>query len=169
MAKTYTGVFARTLTTADFDTTAYDGIAIVANVPVSLSYRVLPGNEIAFGAGSNSLNGVRTAKVMQIAPKDGAATPNAVPCSFRLIYQDPNKVRATVIRDDLTTNVSGAVTTANQFNYLPETPKMRVGAYSYLTIQLTPLATSSGNTFSAANTVIQLPVTNYTTVNASGN
>lgn len=169
MAKKYTGIYARTLTMADFDTTAYDGIAIVDGVPVTLSYRVLPGNEMAFGSGSNSLGGVRTAKVFQIAPKDGAQTPNAVPCSFRLIYQDANKVRATVIREDLTSNVSGAVTTANQFNYIPETAGMRVGAYSYLTIQLTPLATSSGNSFSAANTTIQMPVTNYTLVNSSGN
>ena len=169
MAKKYTGIYARTLTMADFDTTAYNGIAIVENVPVTLSYRVLPGNEMAFGSGSNSLGGVRTAKVFQIAPKDGAQTPNAVSCSFRLIYQDANKVRATVIREDLTQNVSGAVTTANQFNYIPETAGMRVGAYSYLTIQLTPFATSSGNSFSAANSVIQMPVTNYTLINASGN
>ena len=169
MAKKYTGIYARTLTMADFDTTAYDGIKAIAGVPVTLSYRVLPGNEMAFGSGSNSLGGVRTAKVFQILPKDGEATPGTITCSFRLIYQDANKVRATVIREDLTENVSGAVTTSNQFNYIPETAGMRVGAYSYLTIQLTPLATAAGTEFSAANTAIQMPVTNYTLVNSSGN
>lgn len=166
MAKTYTGIFADTYTIGDFDSSAYDGIAVVKDVPVTLNYRVLPGNEIAFGSGSNSLNGVRTAKIMQIAPKDEAGT--AVACKYRLVYQDPNKVRATVIRSDLTANVAGSVGTPNQSNYLPETANMRVGAYSYLTIQLYPLATSAGHTFSATNTVIQIPHTNYTLVNATG-
>ena len=42
---------------------------------------------------------------------------------------------------------------------------MRVGAYSYLVIQFTPLA--SGTTFNAASS-IQLPCTFYTLANASG-
>ncbi len=169
MTKKYTGIYAKTLTTSDFDTTAYDGIAVVAGVPVTLSYRVLPGNEMAFGSGSNSLGGVRTAKVFQLAPKDAEVSPSAIACSFRLIYQDANKVRATVIREDLTANVLGAVTSANQFNYMPETAGMKVGAYSYLTIQFTPLAGAGTVEFSAANTTIQMPVTNYTLVNSSGN
>ena len=168
MAKKYTGIYSTTLTTSDFDTTAYDGIAVVAGVPVTLSYRVLPGNETAFGSGSNSLGGVRTAKVFQLAPKNNAATPGAVACRFRLIYQDANKVRATVIREDLTSNVLGDVTLANQFNYMPETAGMKVGAYSYLTIQFTPLAGDGTTAFSKANSVIQMPITNYTLVNSSG-
>ena len=169
MAKKYTGIYAKTLTMADFDTTGFDGLAVVKDVPVTLTYRVLPGNEMAFGSGSNSLGGVRTAKVFQILPKDAEVTPGTIACSFRLIYQDANKVRATVIREDLTANVAGAVTTANQFNYIPETAGMKVGAYSYLTIQLTPLAGAGTVEFSAANTTIQMPVTNYTLVNSSGN
>lgn len=168
MAKTYTGVYADTLTIDQFDDSAYDGIAIIKDVPVSLSYRVLPGNEVAFGAGTNSLNGVRTAYVMQIKPMDSANTPAAVPCKYRLVYEDPNKVRATVVRQALTANVSGDPTSENQFNYLPETTNMRVPAYSYLTIQLTPLATAAGKTFVTANSTIQLPVTTYTLINATG-
>ena len=168
MAKSYTGIFARTLTISDFNDDAFDGISIIANVPVELTYQVLPGNELAFGAGSQSLGGVRTARVFQIAPFDNQATAVAVPCKFRLIYADSNRVRQTVIREDQTTNVASLVQTGTQASFLPETTGMRVGAYSYLVIQLSPNATSPGNAFSTANTTIQIPVTNYTLATASG-
>lgn len=74
-------------------------------------------------------------------------------------------MRTTVIREDLTENVSGLVSQPTQASYLPETTGMRVGAYSYLVIQFTPLA--SGTTFSATSQ-IQLPCTFYTLANASG-
>ena len=75
MAKKYTGIYARTLTMADFDTTGFDGLAVVKMFPVTLTYRVLPGNEMAFGSGSNSLGGVRTAKVFQILPQRRRSQP----------------------------------------------------------------------------------------------
>lgn len=168
MAKSYTGIFARTLTTSDFNDVAYDGISIIAGVPVELTYQVLPGNEIAFGAGTQSLGGVRTARVFQIAPFDEQQTPAAVPCKFRLIYADANRVRQTVIREDQTTNVATLVQTGTQASFLPETTGMRVGAYSYLVIQLTPNATSANHAFESNNTVIQIPITNYSLATASG-
>ena len=75
------------------------------------------------------------------------------------------RVRTTVIREDLTSNVNAPTSAPSQASYLPETTGMRVGAYSYLVIQLTPLA--SGTTFNAAS-VVQIPCTFYTLANASG-
>ena len=69
------------------------------------------------------------------------------------------------MREDLTENVAGQVDQPTQASYLPETTGMRVGAYSSLVIQFTPLV--SGTTFNA-NSPIQLPCTFYTLANASG-
>lgn len=101
--------------------------------------------------------------MFQIKPLDAGSSD--VECRFRLIYSDANRVRTTVIREDLTSNVNGSTATPTQASYLPETTGMRVGAYSYLVIQLTPLA--SGTTFNAAS-VVQIPCTFYTLANASG-
>lgn len=163
---TLTGIFTKTLNISDFDTSGYDGVAITAGVPVFLYYQVLPGNGVAFGAGSNSYNGVRTAQNIQIKPVDESST--AVPSKVRLIYMDPNKVRQTVIKEVNSDYISGDPTTANQFNFLPETANMQVGAFCYLAIQITPNATSSGHTFSAENSVISVPATFRTYANASG-
>lgn len=161
--KVYTGIFAKTLIKSDMNSTGFDGLAITAGVPVELTYQVLPSNEVAFGSGSNSLGGVRTARVFQLDPQNAAG--EHVNCRFRLIYSDANRVRTTVVREDLTENVAGAVNAPTQASYLPETTGMRVGAYSYLVIQFTPLA--SGTTFNK-DSPIQLPCTFYTLANASG-
>lgn len=161
--KVYTGIFAKTLLKSDFNSTGFDGLAITAGVPVELTYQVLPSNEVAFGSGSNSLGGVRTARVFQLDPQNAAN--QSVNCRFRLIYSDANRVRTTVIREDVTSNVSGSPSTPTQASYLPETTGMRVGAYSFLVIQFTPLA--SGTTFSATSP-IEVPTTFYTLANASG-
>lgn len=161
--KVYTGIFAKTLIKSDMNSTGFDNLAITAGVPVELTYQVLPSNEVAFGSGSNSLGGVRTARVFQLDPQNAAG--EHVNCRFRLIYSDANRVRTTVVREDLTENVAGAVNEPTQASYLPETTGMRVGAYSYLVIQFTPLA--SGTTFNAKSP-IQLPCTFYTLANASG-
>lgn len=84
--KVYTGIFAKTLIKSDFTSTGFDNLAITAGVPVELTYQVLPSNEVAFGSGSNSLGGVRTARVFQIKPIDAASAD--VECRFRLIYSD---------------------------------------------------------------------------------
>lgn len=162
--KVYTGIFAKTLLKSDFNSTGFDGLAITAGVPVELTYQVLPSNEVAFGSGSNSLGGVRTARVFQLNPQDAGG--NDVNCRFRLIYSDANRVRTTVIREDVTSNVNGATNTPTQASYLPETTGMRVGAYSFLVIQFTPLATVQ-STF-AATSPIEVPTTFYTLANASG-
>lgn len=161
--KVYTGIFAKTLIKSDMNSIGFDNLAITAGVPVELTYQVLPSNEVAFGSGSNSLGGVRTARVFQLNPQN--AEGQSVNCRFRLIYSDANRVRTTVVREDLTENVSAAVSAPTQASYLPETTGMRVGAYSYLVIQFTPLA--SGSTFNPASS-IQLPCTFYTLANASG-
>lgn len=161
--KVYTGIFAKTLIKSDMNSAGFDGLAITAGVPVELTYQVLPSNEVAFGSGSNSLGGVRTARVFQLDPQNAAG--DSVNCRFRLIYSDANRVRTTVVREDLTENVKGAVGNPTQASYLPETTGMRVGAYSYLVIQFTPLA--SGTTFNK-DSPIQLPCTFYTLANASG-
>lgn len=161
--KVYTGIFAKTLIKSDMNSIGFDDLAITAGVPVELTYQVLPSNEVAFGSGSNSLGGVRTARVFQLDPQN--ADGQSVNCRFRLIYSDANRVRTTVVREDLTENVKGAVANPTQASYLPETTGMRVGAYSYLVIQFTPL--ESGTTFNK-NSPIQLPCTFYTLANASG-
>lgn len=166
MAK-YTGIYAKTMIKGDFNLDGFDGQAININVPVTMQYQVLPGQEVAFGAGSTSLNGVRSARVMQINPMNSANT--AVPCMYRLIYADSNKVRQTVVREELTELVEASPSAApNQSSYLPETA-MRVGAYAFLIIQLTPLVTDSANTFSAENSSVVIPTTVYTLASASGN
>lgn len=76
-----------------------------------------------------------------------------------------DRVRTTVIREDVTSNVNGATSSPTQASYLPETTGMRVGAYSFLVIQFTPLA--SGTTFNA-NSPMEVPTTFYTLANASG-
>ncbi len=161
--KVYTGIFAKTLIKSDMNSTGFDNLAITAGVPVELTYQVLPSNEVAFGSGSNSLGGVRTARVFQLKPLNAAG--DDVNCRFRLIYSDANRVRTTVVREDLTENVAGAVSAPTQASFLPETTGMRVGAYSYLVIQFTPL--ESDTTFNAESQ-IQLPCTFYTLANASG-
>jgi hypothetical protein len=166
--KTYTGIFAKTLTMADFNTAGYNGQGITEGVPVEITYQVLPANEVAFGSGSNSLGGVRTARVFQLNPKNNASSSAAVQCKFRLIYSDANRVRQTVVREDLTENVATFTGTGTQASFLPETTGMRVGAYAFLVIQFTPITTDSTNKFSAANTEVQVPCTFYTLANASG-
>lgn len=111
----------------------------------------------------HSLGGVRTARVFQLDPQNAAG--DSVNCRFRLIYSDANRVRTTVIREDVTSNVNGSTNTPTQASYLPETTGMRVGAYSYLVIQFVPLA--SGTTFNA-NSPMEIPTTFYTLANASG-
>lgn len=112
---------------------------------------------------ADSLGGVRTARVFQLDPQNAAG--DSVNCRFRLIYSDANRVRTTVIREDVTSNVNGSTSAPTQASYLPETTGMRVGAYSYLVIQFVPLA--SGTTFNA-NSPMEIPTTFYTLANASG-
>lgn len=170
MAK-FTGIYSDTLLADSFDDAQFDGIAIQKGVPVRMYYRVLPGQEIAFGSGSTSLGGVRSAKIMTLRPKDSA---NAVIAgTYRLMYVDANKVRTTVLKQDVLTNVEklpGEFTSDVQAQsaYLPETVGMTVGAYAYLCIEFTPSATVSGQTFSTANSEMQIPITVYTLANASG-
>ena len=161
--KVYTGIFAKTLLKSDLNSTGFDGLAITTGVPVELTYQVLPSNEVAFGSGSNSLGGVRTARVFQLDPQDESG--KSVNCRFRLIYSDANRVRTTVIREDVTSNVNGSTSTPTQASYLPETTGMRVGAYSYLVIQFVPRA--NGTTFNATSPM-EIPTTFYTLANASG-
>jgi len=173
MANNYTGIYAKTLTIADFDTTKYDSLSIVAGVPVTLTYRVLPGQQIAFGNGSSSLNGVRTAKLFQLKPMDEQGTPVYIPCTYSLEYTDANQVRTTVLKQSLTDDVATAPTAYTsdvqaQNAYLPEVSGLQVGAYAYLRITLTPLASSAGHTFKAANSNVIIPITVYTLANASG-
>ena len=108
MAKKYTGIYAKTLTTSDFDTTAYDGIGLLLPVFQSLFPIVFsPGNEMAFGSGSNSLGGVRLQRCFSLLRKmlkSARARLHAVSDSF---IRMQTKVRATVIREDLTANVLG--------------------------------------------------------------
>lgn len=101
--------------------------------------------------------------MFQLDPQDAAG--QSVNCRFRLIYSDANRVRTTVIREDVTSNVNGSTSTPTQASYLPETTGMRVGAYSYLVIQFVPLA--NGTTFNAASPM-EIPTTFYTLANASG-
>ena len=81
---------------------------------------------------------------------------------------EPNRVSKTVIKEGNSDCFSCAPTTGNQFNFVPETANMQVGAFCYLAIQITPNATSTGHTFSAANSVISVPATFRTYANASG-
>ena len=166
----YTGIYADTLLPAHFDNAQFDGIKIQAGVPVRMYYRVLPGQEIAFGSGSSSLGGVRTAKLMQLNPKD--SNDAAVAGTYRLMYVDANKVRTTVLKQDVISNVATAPTAYTsdvqaQSAYLPETVGMTVGAYAYLCIEFTPTATVEGN-WSAANSEMIVPITVYTLASASG-
>ena len=167
----FTGIYADTLLATSFDDAQFDGIAVQAGVPTRLYYRVLPGQEIAFGSGSSSLGGVRTAKLMQLLPKDSNNDP--IVGTYRLMYIDANKVRSTVLKQDVLSNVntSPVAYTSDvqaQSAYLPETVGMTVGAYAYLCIEFTPSATVSGQTFSTANSEMQVPITVYTLANASG-
>lgn len=173
MANAYTGIYAKTLTAKDFDASEYDGIAVTAGIPVRLYYRVLPGQEIAFGNGSSSLGGVRTAKLMYLDPHDDDTPSNAVTGTYRLMYQDANKVRTTVLKEDQIANVNTAPTAwatdvAAQAAYLPETSGMTVGAYAYLVVEFYPDTTIAGQSFDIDATNIQLPTTVYTLANASG-
>ena len=89
------------------------------------------------------------------------------------MYVDANKVRTTVLKQDVLSNVNTAPTSYTsdvqaQSAYLPETVGMTVGAYAYLCIDFTPSATVSGQTFSTANSEMQIPITVYTLANASG-
>lgn len=167
----FTGIYADTLTASSFDDSQFDGIAIQAGVPVRMYYRVLPGQEISFGSGSSSLAGVRTAKIMCLNPKDSA---NAdVDGTYRLMYVDANKVRTTVLKQDVLQAVKTLPTAYTsdvqaQSAYLPETVGMSVGAYAYLCIEFTPSATVGGQTFSTANSQMIVPITVYTLANASG-
>lgn len=167
----FTGIYADTLTATSFDDEQFDGIAIQAGVPVRMYYRVLPGQEISFGSGSSSLGGVRTAKIMCLNPKDSNNA--AVQGTYRLMYIDANKVRSTVLRQDVLESVRtlpSAYTSDVQAQsaYLPETVGMTVGAYAYLCIEFTPSATVAGQTFSTANSQMIVPITVYTLANASG-
>ena len=167
----FTGIYADTLLANSFDDAQFDGIAVQAGVPTRLYYRVLPGQEIAFGSGSSSLGGVRTAKLMQLLPKDSNNDP--IDGTYRLMYVDANKVRTTVLKQDVLSNVNTAPTAYTsdvqaQSAYLPETVGMTVGAYAYLCIEFTPSVTVSGQTFSTANSEMQIPITVYTLANASG-
>lgn len=167
----YTGIYADTLLPSGFsDVTQYDGIAIQAGVPVRVYYQVKPGQEIAFGSGSSSLGGVRTAKLMQLNPVDAANNP--IDGTYRLMYVDANKVRTTVLKQDVISNVSTAPTAYTsdvqaQSAYLPETVGMTVGAYAHLCIEFTPSATVA-STWSIANSKMIVPITVYTLANASG-
>ena len=166
----YTGIYSDTLLAGSFDASQFDGVKITEGIPVRLLYRVLPGQEIAFGSGSSSLGGVRTAKIMQLNPKDNTGA--AVAGTYRLMYMDANRVRVTVLKQDVIANVAGAPTsyTADiqaQAAYLPETVGMTVGAYAYLCIEFTPAATSANN-FAIAQSQMQVPITVYTLANASG-
>lgn len=173
MANSFTGIYADTLTAKSFDSAQYDGLAITAGIPVRLYYRVLPGQQIAFGNGSSSLGGVRTAKIMQLKPMNNASTAAYIDCSYRLMYVDANKVRTTVLKQDECSNCNTAPTSyssdvAAQAAFLPETVGMNVGAYAYLCIEFTPKTTDSTNKWEIDNTVIQLPITVYTLANAAG-
>lgn len=166
----YTGIYADTLLPTNFDDAQFNGIAIQAGVPVRMYYRVLPGQEIAFGSGSSSLGGVRTAKLMQLKPVDAANNP--VTGTYRLMYVDANKVRTTVLKQDVISNVSTAPTAYTsdvqaQSAYLPETVGMTVGAYAFLCIEFTPSQTVQ-STYSTANSEMIVPITVYTLANASG-
>lgn len=166
----YTGIYADTLLPTNFDDAQFDGITIQAGVPVRMYYRVLPGQEVAFGSGSSSLGGVRTAKLMQLNPVDAANNP--IDGTYRLMYVDANKVRTTVLKQDVISNVSTAPTAYTsdvqaQSAYLPETVGMTVGAYAYLCIEFTPTATVA-STWSTANSKMIVPITVYTLANASG-
>lgn len=166
----YSGIFSETLVQTDFDSGSYDAKSIAKGIPVQLLYKVEPGNEVAFGSGSNSMEGVRTARVLQIKPMDNTGTAVIIPCKYELLYLDVNQLRQTHVKRDLTSNVLGdpGTSTPNQGAYLPETAGVRVGAYGYLCIRLTPLADKVTSTFSIANTVIQLPITRYTLETATG-
>lgn len=173
MAQNYTGIYANTLTMASFDDSQYDGVPITQGVPVRLYYRVLPGQEIAFGNGSSSLGGVRTSKLVYLDPYDNQATPAKIECTYRLLYVDANKVRMTVLKEDVISNVNTAPTAWTdsvqaQAAYLPETSGMTVGAYAYLCIEFTPTKTVAGQAWETNNSKIQLPITVYTLANASG-
>lgn len=169
----YTGVYARTLTISDFDTSQYDGLSITAGIPVTLKYRVLPGQRVSLGSGSQSLNGVCTSKVFQLKAMDEQATPVEIPCRYTFQYADPNEVNATTLKQDLTANCNIA---PNSYTSdvqavsarLPETSGVKIGAYAYIKIILTPISTSAGHTFNKTNTQIQIPITVYTLPNASG-
>lgn len=50
----YTGIYSDTLLAGSFDASQFDGVKITEGIPVRLLYRVLPGQEIAFGSGSNN-------------------------------------------------------------------------------------------------------------------
>lgn len=107
---------------------------------------------------------------MQLAPKD--STGAAVDGTYRLMYVDANKVRTTVLKQDVIANVASAPTTYTadiqaQAAYLPETVGMTVGAYAFLCIEFTPAATSENN-FAIAQSQMQVPITVYTLANASG-
>lgn len=173
MATDYTGIYAKTLTMADFDTSQYHGLAITAGVPVTLTYTVKPGQRIALGSGASSLNGVSTAKVFQINPMNSAATPAYVPCTYTLLYSDSNDVNQTTLKQDLTDNCKtkpSAYTADIQAvsARLPETVNLKVGAYAHIKIVLVPLTTDASNTFDKADTELQIPITVYTLANASG-
>lgn len=173
MANSYTGIYAKTLTMADFDTSQFDGLAITAGVPVTLTYTVKPGQRVALGSGSSSLNGVCTAKIFQIKPMNSNATPAYVACNYTLLYSDSNDVNQTTLKQDLTDNCNTAPSAYSAdvqavAARLPETVGLKVGAYAHIKIVLTPIATDAVNTFDKADTVLQIPVTVYTLANASG-
>lgn len=166
----YTGIYADTLLPTHFDAAQFNGITIQKDVPVRMYYRVHPGQEIAFGSGSSSLGGVRTAKLMQLNPKDSEG--NAVSGTYRLMYVDANKVRTTVLKQDVISNVATAPTAYTsdvqaQSAYLPETVGMTVGAYAYLCIEFTPTKTVEA-TWSTENSEMIVPITVYTLASASG-
>lgn len=107
---------------------------------------------------------------MQLNPKDNTGAD--VDGTYRLMYMDANKVRVTVLKQDVISNVKGAPNSyvadvQAQAAYLPETVGMTVGAYAYLCIEFTPAATSANN-FDIAQSAMQLPITVYTLANASG-
>lgn len=165
-----TGIFSETLTYADFDDSAFSNIAVTMNNPVSLYYKVLPGNEVAFGSGANAFQGVRTAKCFRISPyyyNGSEAKP--IKCKYTLSYIDVNQIRESTIRRDLTENVKGETSNANQFNYLPETTGYRVGAYAYLKITLQALEKPTDTDARWTNgTIIEIPITRYTLQTATG-
>ena len=170
-----TAIFTNSLTITDFtdpSITKYDSVPAVVGVPVTLKYRVLPGNLVSFGAGSNSYGGVRTALTFQIKPmaKTGSADPVYIRCHYRLLYLDPNEVRQMVIKEGETDYVKDEPIDSNQFNYLPENTTQTASMFSFLAIQLTPLAlpTAASYQFNAAQTLLSIPVTIRTLSTASG-
>ena len=181
-----TAIFTTSLTQEDFaganSPAKYDGVPVTQGVPVMMKYRILPGNMVSFGAGSNSYGGVRTALTFQIQPQarwsdaSGSSKTGYVKCNYRLLYLDPNEVRQQVIKEGDTDYVKEVPVSANQFNFLPENTSQTATMFSYLAISLTPVnehpeGWAVGHTtpvYSTKDTIVSIPVTIRTLATASG-